>query len=225
MLSILRSTSSSWFLSASMSPTAIEHAKLWLGRAESFASQLREANSYSDAEPIWVYFLVAHAIIYQKLEKGARTDPRSRQWYFSTVEKLRRTDPLLSYVKQARNAVEHGLEETHTVEGRAGPFPITRPDGTTVYFDLVWEPAQADMLPAPMRVVDESGNTVWEEAVQKSAIRLARVTNDQFPGDSWDVPNEHLGRPLDPSPSAIAHLALAHAADTIAEAFKFLNTP
>lgn len=64
---------------------------------------------YEQFQPVWTEFLLALNAAFSKLEKGARGCGKSEAW-INRHKNTRRKDPLLSYLHQARNADEHGLE-------------------------------------------------------------------------------------------------------------------
>ena len=57
------------------------------------------------------------------LNKAAKVSGKASAWY-GRVKKLRKDDPLLSYMHHARNSEEHGIEDT-TKRMKAGEATIT----------------------------------------------------------------------------------------------------
>src|SRR3977135_1049935 len=92
-----------------MDPRSAEQARLRLAKAEKSAETVRAATTLEASEEAWTDYLVAVSAIYSKLEQGAKSDPKSRQW-FGGKKKERRGDPLLRYLHAARNSNEHGIE-------------------------------------------------------------------------------------------------------------------
>jgi hypothetical protein len=91
-----------------MDRVALRQAKSRLAKAEAAVTRLNTAKTFDETETSWSDFLTAAATIYTKLEQGSKTDKKSLSW-FSRIKGLRRSDPLLRYVHQARNSDEHGI--------------------------------------------------------------------------------------------------------------------
>jgi hypothetical protein len=103
---------------------------------------------------------------------------------------LRKTDPLLQYLKQARHADQHTLQPS-TMYGVG--VEICLPPGAEVHLDFLKGTASA-----------KGGDVMLRTA--KPVYCLLPVTNR---GVTFQPPTEHLGRPLtDATPAAVARLAL-----------------
>jgi hypothetical protein len=72
-------------------------------------------SSHRDLERHWSDFLQAASGIYHKLEQGAKGCQKSQAWFASKKDE-RKSDQLLQYVNQARNADHHGLGGTTLVQ-------------------------------------------------------------------------------------------------------------
>ena len=104
-----------------MDQTAVQAAKDCLQRAEAAATRMDVAESFASLEQAWTDFLIMANRVYTKLEQGAKGYPQSFGW-FGLKKHERRKDPLLKYVKNARDADEHGL---NPVTEREGPTKLT----------------------------------------------------------------------------------------------------
>jgi hypothetical protein len=71
--------------------------------------ELKETKDPAIIETLWENFLIAANGIYSKLERGAKTNGKSKAWY-GRKKHERKNDPLLSYLHHARNAAEHGIQ-------------------------------------------------------------------------------------------------------------------
>jgi hypothetical protein len=91
-----------------MDPAAIAKVENRLERANVALEAIRNARTFKEFEPAWTDFLLAFNSIFGILEKGAKTWPKSEHW-FGQIKGERRTDPMLSYLRHARNADEHGV--------------------------------------------------------------------------------------------------------------------
>ena len=71
-------------------------------------------------EEAWSNFLTMANRAYTKLEQGAKDNGKHRAW-FGRQKHERRQDPSLRYIKNARDADEHGLERiTERASGGIG---------------------------------------------------------------------------------------------------------
>ncbi len=88
----------------------MKDAKGRLNRSKEKLEQMIKDRSFSfeEFEASWEDFLNLLNTIFSKLEQGAKADSKSKAWY-DKIKHERRTDPLLSYVQQARNSEEHTL--------------------------------------------------------------------------------------------------------------------
>jgi hypothetical protein len=95
----------------------------------------------------WIDFLYAFNGVYQKLQKGSLLNGKSKAW-FGRIKHMRDSDELLSYLHQARNAEEHGLEaitktefNTPVLAGTDEKDRANWPKGT-IYIPLTLSPGQ-----------------------------------------------------------------------------------
>jgi hypothetical protein len=91
-----------------MDPKALAAAKVRLERAKNAVTALDTAITLADMHSAWSAFLLAAGGIYSKLQRGAKGDSKSVAW-FGGITHVRKTDPLLSYIHQARNSEEHSV--------------------------------------------------------------------------------------------------------------------
>jgi hypothetical protein len=104
--------------SSQMEKKALEAARIEFDRAHLSVDELQNSTTYPDVQRHWVAFLAASGKIFTKLERGSKTRPKSVAW-FSKIKEQRQTDPILSYIWNARNKDMHGIEEvTHLHPGK-----------------------------------------------------------------------------------------------------------
>jgi hypothetical protein len=70
-----------------------------------------EASSFDVFETEWEHYLYRIEKIWERTEKVYKHQKSFRQW-FAPYKALRKKDSLLLYLKQARNAETHTLQET-----------------------------------------------------------------------------------------------------------------
>ncbi|WP_371157646.1 hypothetical protein [Jannaschia sp. 2305UL9-9] len=74
-------------------------------------NDLSGARSFQEFSDFWYQFLVNWKNVYTILEVGSKLSAQSRQWY-GGVKKERKSDELLQYLFEARNAAEHMLDDS-----------------------------------------------------------------------------------------------------------------
>jgi hypothetical protein len=195
-----------------MDRTALRHAWERLQQAENACTALQGAQTLGEIERAWSAFLSAASAIYSKLEKGAKGTGSCEGW-FGRIKHERRTDPLLSYIHHARNADEHGIVDI--TERVPGVFAIS---GDVHIHHLAVGPngiagRASSINPArPARI-----------HTKPAQVKLAAVFDDRF-NDAFDVPTEHLGKPLRAqSPQEVAALGLEYLKQLVKAASEYAN--
>jgi hypothetical protein len=192
-----------------MNPVAIEQATLRLAKATEAVERLKAARSFRETSQAWTDFLIAASTIYSKLEQGSKDYGRSSAW-FGRVKRLRKVDPLLSYIHHARNSDEHGIDEVLSMGNRLrtsfGEFTIN--------------------VPAEMILIQEtnkSGKITRREVSGEAVVALYSVRDNRY-NDEFHPPTEHLGQPLNEfmSPVNVAELALDYIGSLLEEAKTYL---
>jgi hypothetical protein len=187
-----------------MKPSATQQARARRDKAAKAVSGMETAKTYAEFNQHWIDFLLAMNGVYTKLAAGSLGSPKSQGW-FGRKKHERKTDPLLSYIHHARNADEHGVEDSTVL--RPGKF---------------WAGRGAESLSVSMAngIMDiRSGDgRPFTVGISSATAELVSVRDDRF-GDQFDPPNHHLGLEInDPSPVGVAKLALSFADKLISEA-------
>lgn len=171
-----------------MDAKALAHAKTRLSQAEKAVEALRSTNNFDEIERSWSLFIMSLGTIYTKLEKGSKSSPESNAW-FQSVKVERKSDTLLQYLHQARNADEHGIIDITTRDSRELVQPIRLPNGKTaaLKFQL---PAGSDTFTVTER---EGQNSFVGPQTVSDAVALVPVTNR---GVFFPVPTSHQGVPF-----------------------------
>jgi hypothetical protein len=133
-------------------------------------SALRAASGSQQMHKAWVDLLTHLERCWNKVRAARQTDSRLNGWTgIRRIEALRRQDPLLSYLVNARGANEHGIE------------------------DIAKEiPGQIQVLVFGGAAVMSSGGAVLTTASGEQC-KLVPVINR---GSTYAVPTTHLGSPL-----------------------------
>jgi hypothetical protein len=93
-----------------MDKKAIDASIASLMKAAAAVVVMEAAKTFAELESAWSDFLINAHRVYTKLEQGAKTNGKSKDW-FGRKKHERKTDPLMRYMHHARNVDEHGLAE------------------------------------------------------------------------------------------------------------------
>lgn len=211
-----------------MDHRAIEKAKSRLRVAKKALSDLRKVETFSDFADSWYIFLTSAKNIYTVLEQGSKATAQSRQW-FGAKKQIRKDDPLLQYLYEARNDDEHGLgssispqPERHEIgvakEGysnsmvlNGGPFQNVTVSGcgTAVVFE-------GGPPPVGLLVTALDGKPVLARRTPATTV-LAQITARG--NRIYSPPEKHLGKEItNNSPIVVADLAIFYLSGLLEEA-------
>lgn len=181
-----------------MDQRTINRAEFALEAASNAISALEQAETFRHSELAWTEFLIKSNRIYEYLLAGSKQDNRARPWV-GTITNTLKTDPLMSYLQQARNADEHSLQCVKLPMEYVGGLPET-PITT----------------PGPLNVTQITIRISIEGA-------LRDVTDERY-GNTFQVPHEHNGTPLaDRRPVTVAKLALRYWRSILSDAQRFVT--
>lgn len=160
---------------------AIETSKDKLRKAKNALADYNAAKSFDQALDAWTTFLNAVGGVYAKLEQGCKGNKNSEAW-FNRKHQERKTDKMLQYLHQARNADEHGL-------ARVARNDLATGINKTLAFN--------ERIPVKVQFLEADRKTPKGEprdaVVAGPSARLVAVTNR---GQTYAPPSEHLGEPL-----------------------------
>jgi hypothetical protein len=173
---------------------AIDAACTEYARAAESLAVVATTNNFATLEKNWASFLVSAGRIFTKLEQGAKVSGKSRAWWGKQLHQ-RRTDPLLGYLWHARNADEHTLQRINQLQ-----------------------PAEAKVIKPPKEDIEQLERAMNNETRPWAHVGTVEWTPEHVlllplvdRGVRYDVPTEHLGKPIEnSSPAHIGGLALAY---------------
>lgn len=196
-----------------MEPNAVRQAKLWLRKTEVANEGLKVAEGIEEIEPLWLDFLVAAGTIYLKLKAGAGKSGASSGWY-GRKAKIRREDPLLRYIHQARNSDQHGIEEATNPDATEQRMPLM---GGHIAF-------QGPRLPEGLLI---DGQSLDPRNFQPHSIVLVKTVYDRAHGDCCDPPTSHLGSSLPTylTPADVSAYAVPYLRSLVSEAESLIQQP
>jgi hypothetical protein len=190
-----------------MDQNGVEKAARRLDRARRAYDEMLRSERFEEFEPAWSDFLLAANAVLSLLEQAAKGNASAQGW--SDKNKYRRrTDPLLSYLHQARNTDENGL--ARVAAHHAGSIAI----GIKEDFSL-------DYLR-----IDEHGNVEFGvpkgAPIPKIEIKFPQPVlipvKDARSGRTFQPPVEHNNEPFTPTPGNVAQAMLTYLDLVLAEA-------
>lgn len=197
-----------------MKDNVLRSAAEALRRAE---AALRMLESYGPTPPsermdkvlaAWSDLLTHGNRVFSKLEHGCKAEP-AKSW-FAKHKTLRKEDPLLAYLKCARDVDEHGLDPVADEGSFTDTVAMVPNQPVTVYFD-------GPGLDGHMHVVPQPG------------VRLTRVRSLQSVKDrdrTYQVPHQHVGTEVnEATPLSFATLFVAHLRSVVDEAAQLSDVP
>lgn len=202
-----------------MKSKAIDQARARLEKCNEAISKMESSASFEQFEAAWSDFLLAAAGVYSKLEQGAKGVGSSEGW-FGRKKNVRKNDELLRYIHHARNADEHGLDQT--TEKRDGSTTLASNDGAIT--------ANVEKDAHGNNVIRIASVTQWgpkaPEVITVPAHPVLVAARDSKHGDVFQPPTEHLGAKLqDASPLNVARTTVAYLTTLISEAAQLASGP
>lgn len=155
-----------------------------LTKARAAITAMQEAKSLDEFEEHWKEFLGRLERVWNKAFSRFGKSPKWNGWK-GKAEGLRKTDPLLSYLVNARGAEEHTVNE---IVGREpGRIGINAAEGNSLYIERMEINDGNIFIQSPQRIrVD----------FIPARTTLLSVTNR---GRTYPVPTTHLGAAINPN--------------------------
>lgn len=170
-----------------MGVVAMQHSDqpaLELAKARTAIEAMRNAKALDEFEESWKAFLGRIERVWTKGLSHFGKSPKWSGWQ-GKFEPLRRSDPLLSYLVNARGADEHTVNEI--VGGELGGIGINAAEGNSLYIE---------------RMTINNGN-IYIKSPQKIRVDFLPSRTTLLPvvnrGRTYPVPTAHLGKPVDPT--------------------------
>ncbi|WP_237642483.1 hypothetical protein [Stenotrophomonas panacihumi] len=145
--------------------------------------RFQSAQTLDEARRCWEECLIIIERLWNRIEGAYRNSAR---WggLSGTYQRHRASDPLLAYVKMARDSLEHGVEPVMQTE--PGGFAINPIDRS--------KPTRIENLSMQGGVVRIGGMTNAQFVAIAPSLKLVAVHNR---GGSRNPPTSHLGKPID----------------------------
>lgn len=167
-----------------------------LKKAASKIEKMEASTFIDEYEGHWIDFLHELERSWNKLISQLKASPKYQGWTRrGQVERLRKQDPILSYLVNARGAEEHSVADIsrrspggigiNPAEGNSLTLRNLKIDGGNISFEHE-QPVRVDFIPGKMELLEVENR-----------------------GRKYDVPSSHLGSPLKSNdPVVIARLAI-----------------
>jgi hypothetical protein len=167
---------------------------------------LKDSNDFPSIETHWEAFLDNANKVFTRLEQAANTTRKGMAWWGTQVHEWKE-DPFLRYIRQARDATHHSIQEIAQANpGRSTPITDASPE------ELADVHREAQKLGKPYALLGGF-------EVLCAHIEVLDVVNK---GVTFPRPNEHLGKPVSTTtPAGIGDLALIHLERMIRETESF----
>jgi hypothetical protein len=160
-----------------------EQSSLELAKARSTIEVMRNTKALEDFEEGWKEFLGRIERVWNKASNHFCKSPKWNGWK-GKFEGLRRSDPLLSYLVNARGADEHTVNEITGKE--PGGIGINPAEGNSLYIEHM----------------EINNGNIFIKSPQKIKINFLPSRTTLLPitnrGRTYSVPTTHLGKPVDP---------------------------
>jgi hypothetical protein len=158
---------------------------------------MRTAGEFAGFEEAWRDFLGSIEKCWAKVEQGCQGFRSPYQPWAGSFSQIRKKDPLLRYLKHARNADQHTIQEI--VAHHRG--------GWTSFIPASDKPIQIDrMVVEDGRLMEYRGSEPLHFRIYPDRVELLRVKDR---GEWYNPPMQHLDQPLQSnSPLAVAELGL-----------------
>ena len=193
-----------------MGTTGFGAAHKELFAAQRAISDMRAARKFADFEESWRRFLNATEKCWTKIGNAGKSLASEFQPWLGQYTALRREDELLCYLRHARNADQHTIQEV--VEHRPGRYEFTIPGGPGVVH------IQSLRTGADGRVIEYRGSHAPTIIDEPPRLELLRVRDR---GKWYAPPSKHRGVQIkDTSPLGVAETALAFYKELVESAEK-----
>jgi hypothetical protein len=160
-----------------------EQSSLELAKARSTIEVMRNTTALEDFEEGWKEFLGRIERVWNKASNHFCKSPKWNGWK-GKFEGLRRSDPLLSYLVNARGTDEHTVNEITGKE--PGGIGINPAEGNSLYIEHM----------------EINNGNIFIKSPQKIKINFLPSRTTLLPitnrGRTYSVPTTHLGKPVDP---------------------------
>lgn len=178
-----------------MSEDPLRQPRAELAAARRAIEGMRTANGMEEFESHWRIFLNAIEKVWQKVEGCCQPVRSAFQPWQGRYQALRKTDMLLRYIKQARDADNHSIQDITAFQAGSRAMRFVNPRGGHI----------KRMQISGGQIVHYEGDPMIVEDHPPHPIAV-RVKNH---GEWFNPPSTHLGHPV-PNQHPVLLAELAH---------------
>lgn len=155
------------------------HARKELRSAQRALESMRRASSLDELEEAWIAYLRHLERTWNKAQAQLKGSSKFQGWtYRGRTEALRKNDPLLAYLRNARGCDEHGIDPI--AEKRHGGIGIDAAEGNRLHI------RKLEMINGTIRIASPNKLKI---TIDPGQFRLVPVINR---GVTYPVPTSHL---------------------------------
>lgn len=185
----------------------LKPARIELLAANKALASMRAAKSIDEFESEWRLFLNAIEKLWQKIERCCQHVRSKFEPWQGTYHRLRKKDMLLRYLKQARDADNHSIQDVTAIQAGQRGYRFANPQGGYI----------KRMEIRNGEVVHYEGDPMIVEETAPHPVAV-RIKNN---GEWFNPPTNHLDKPLSTHhPVCLAELGLAFYAGYLDEVEK-----
>ncbi len=174
----------------------LRHARAELAHAVKTIGAMRQATSIEDFESEWGAYLNCLEKVWNKTERACRASASTFQPWQGQFHRLRKKDMLLRYLKQARDADNHSIQDITEIDPGGTGYRFVNPSGGFI--------KQMRIENGVLKHYEGDPMIVETRPPQPVAVR---VKNN---GEWFNPPTTHLDNPVESShPVHLAELGLA----------------
>lgn len=165
-----------------MADDPLRHPRLELAAASKAIDGMRNAKSLDEFEAEWRSYLNAIEKLWQKVERCCQHVRGAFEPWQGTYHRLRRKDMLLRYLKQARDADNHSIQDITAVQPATRGFRFVNPHGGYI----------KSMVIHGGQVVQYEGDPMIVEDTPPHPVAVPVKNN----GEWFNPPKVHLDQPI-----------------------------
>ncbi|UVL59812.1 hypothetical protein LOY54_17380 [Pseudomonas sp. B21-032] len=183
----------------------LKHSKANLTAAQQAVDAMLEARSFEQYESDWRDFLGHIEKAWIKVERACIPIQASFQPWQGKYQALRRKDMLLRYLKAARDADTHSIQDLTKIEPGGRGLNFVNPRGGRI---------ESLEIGANGEILQYRGDPIHVIEIPPRPVALPVKNNGQW----YNPPASHLGNPIsDKHPTILARMGLQFYQEFIAE--------
>lgn len=196
-----------------MSDEILKHPRAELRAAARALDSMRNAKSLEEFEAEWKEFLVCLEKVWNKVERSCQPMRNRFEPWQGTYHRLRKKDMLLRYLKQARDADNHSIQDFTKIEPGSRSIRFVNPHGGYI----------KHMEIRGSEITAYEGDPIFVEDRAPHPVAVPVRNN----GEWFNPPTSHLGQPVTTHhPVALAELGLKFYEEYVNEVErKFFKAP